>query len=99
MSDTYTPGPWHVYAGENGKQYVLAGNSPASKADIIWAPTTSPDNAGNAQLIAAAPDLLAACEQFLRYADHGNHPALASYTKTAAGGKIRWAVAKAKGVQ
>ena len=48
-------------------------------------------------LHAAAPDLLAACEQFVRIAEDGRHPNWARYMKTGAGEKMRAAIKKARG--
>lgn len=48
----------------------------------------------DARLIAAAPELLAAIEQFIRYCESGNHPKWATYLETGAGAKMRAAVNK-----
>lgn len=50
-----------------------------------------------ASVYAFAPELLEACETFLKYADNGKHPGLASYANTTAGERMRQAIAKAKG--
>jgi hypothetical protein len=59
----HTPGPWHVredyYVGRPGKlslAEVKCGDVPAEDVE---------QHRANARLIAAAPDLLAACESFL----------------------------------
>jgi hypothetical protein len=51
----------------------------------------------DAPLIAAAPAMLEALEQFVRYADGGKHQHLARYMQTVAGAKTRAAILKAKG--
>lgn len=58
-----TPAPWRVHVGQNGKLFVLGGNPKVELADVVWSETTSRHNGGNAALIAASLDLLAACEE------------------------------------
>lgn len=64
MTQKHTPGPWTVYAG-NG--YTIEQWDGDAKED-----------AANALLIAAAPDLLEACERclsiFKQLADAGKYP-------------------------
>ena len=62
MSTKHTPGPWWVEPSTSlnpSRAVVLA-----DCVDIYDAPLTS-ETAGNAALIAAAPDLLAACKAML----------------------------------
>ena len=73
MSDTqHTPGEWTVFAPENGAIHVDAGSAGAGGiCDLyhVWRDEagehifTKHDAEANAHLIAAAPELLAACEQ------------------------------------
>ena len=62
MSERHTPGPWNIGTG-----WIYAG--PVTNARIICEFKEHPGNDGNARLIAAAPDLLAALEGVLRVAD------------------------------
>jgi len=41
-------------------------------------------------------ELLAACEQFVRYAENGKHPGWATYLPTVAGAKMKAAIARAQ---
>jgi hypothetical protein len=53
MTDTHTPGPWHV----EDDQTIWAGHKLVAVAARPNVPMTA-----NARLIAAAPDLLEACQ-------------------------------------
>lgn len=68
----HTPGPWH-WTSRNGKHYlVTTGDSPheivlgwpCGMEDGSWF-TGDSYGAADARLIAAAPDLLAACQKFV----------------------------------
>lgn len=95
----HTPGPWVVIEREGG--FVI--HNPTIDSDggtdlydpIVWE-MGGIDSIGNAQLIAAAPDLLAACQKALafhnRYCDRvGPAEAWANTVHSA----LRAAVAKA----
>lgn len=67
----HTPGPWTAEPdtnGQNRRRYILS-----PRADIIGTVTTingfEKECAANARLIAAAPDLLAALDDLLLWAD------------------------------
>ena len=65
----HTPGPWR-YRDWNGDPTVVA-----VVGDGLWVVTTPNPNlvpAANARLIAAAPDLLEACEKMLEWDDAEN---------------------------
>lgn len=67
MSEKHTPGPWRLHE-QRGRTYVVAGRGVEAgefMGHLIAAETTCPDWPANARLIAAAPDLLAACEAVL----------------------------------
>ena len=83
----HTPGPWFSIATSN------IGHNAVVDADGFTVCSPSPMGAGNARLIAAAPDLLAALEAFVgaRKGD-GNGWTLDSLEALA-----REAIAKAKG--
>lgn len=64
MSKTFTQGPWHV--GGAGYQKFVYGTGKYLVADCDKIPVRyTEEMESNAQLISAAPDLLAACEQAL----------------------------------
>ncbi|MFA5377170.1 MAG: hypothetical protein WC455_15570 [Dehalococcoidia bacterium] len=68
MNTQHTPGPWEVYKGHDGKlgqTHILAHNPNTKLSDYAVAVMVD-GNEADARLIAAAPDLLAACEQALR---------------------------------
>ena len=69
----HTPGPWSI-DGPNrfGCPRITAPYKPTCTYLIAEASPDCPDDAtmqANARLIAAAPDLLAACEALLRFAE------------------------------
>lgn len=69
----HTPGPWH-YGDEhvNRREFncFSIGNGACSVAQVAVYPAISRDEAkANARLIAAAPDLLEACQTMLRLAE------------------------------
>ncbi len=61
---THTPGPWFSIATSN------IGHNAVVDADGFTICSPSPMGAGNARLIAAAPDLLDMCERLLGFAYH-----------------------------
>jgi hypothetical protein len=101
----HTPGPWiavreaaldyrhHQIDTEDGQSCVavVAGGGPVRAIDVA-------EEIANAHLIAAAPDLLAACEAVAKSLDHpdgtGWYEATLSHADVAA---IRGAIAKARG--
>ena len=83
----HTPGPWCA------NQDCIEIDGPEGPRDVTLAVVLQPDNAAaDARLIAAAPDLLAACEELLVYL--GDWDDMENDTCAAA----RKAIAKAKGV-
>lgn len=64
MSTKFTPGPWHVQRGNSSNPMV--GTDEVSIAEVLddVHPDTEQQEA-NARLIAAAPELLAACQMLL----------------------------------
>ena len=93
----HTPGPWHV----SRDQAVVFGPGGQLMADCeIFGPAMYEERYANACLIAAAPDLLAACqllegrlESLMKYGDYGfDDPA-----RDAAIIQARAAIAKATG--
>ena len=98
MSETHTPGPWRVRGGA-ASVYAFDIVGPkgedigyANQSDGADDPEVYPDGA-NARLMAAAPDLLAACRAFLA-ADPGEGY---SPLEEAAIDLMRAAIAKAEG--
>ena len=66
----HTQGPWEVMAHENGSFTVFEGGHAKNWADWSIAELNfTVQDAANAQLIAAAPDLLEACKAIAALAD------------------------------
>lgn len=90
MSEKHTRGPWVLFSDERSKLLeVLPAMRPGTIAKIIWvhAGDEGDEEAyANARLIAAAPDLLAACEL-----------ALAAMGNMSAAEVVRAALAKSRG--
>jgi len=57
---THTPGPWNVGTG-----WIYAGDTPKGTKPICEGLPITPEGDANAQLIAAAPELLEACKGIL----------------------------------
>lgn len=79
MDAKHTPGPWHVETWSYEKSQTRPENEVftiQTKADaiaqtlLLWRPDQTPHNRdeeeANARLIAAAPDLLTACEELMK---------------------------------
>jgi enoyl-CoA hydratase/carnithine racemase len=62
----HTRGPWIVASYEQGQSYVVE-SARHYRVCEVGDLNESPQNAANARLIAAAPDLLAACRAALDY--------------------------------
>ena len=80
---THTPGPWTV-ALDGDVYMIYAGDAAVAVIGI------DEQTRGDCKLIAAAPDLLAACEEAL---EDGLHDALSRSVQR----RIRAAIAQAKG--
>lgn len=66
---THTPGPWTVakYRPNSGQPFIVVVDAPSpSSGRPIAVVQGTPEAANNADLIAAAPDLLAASERAMR---------------------------------
>jgi len=87
METTHTPGPWY-YAGMR----TIGGPDDRMVADCFSTNRPRETCEANARLIAAAPELLEACEQVALAAEYGNLGTNNSAVATA-----RAAIAKAKG--
>ena len=87
----HTPGPWEVaMPGEVDEHYAVLDGF-GHTASVYGCPEEAATAFANARLIAAAPDLLAACELLLIYL--GDWDDMENETCAAA----RKAIAKAKG--
>ncbi len=70
---SFTPGPWEVESWRSGfaANVAIVGSDRSSggTCTVCWigANRTSGENEANARLIAAAPDLLAACEALVSW--------------------------------
>lgn len=100
---THTPGPWEnhgrtVYAGKSIVSLAVAEYDAERGPQYNLADHLKSDDEGlaNARLIAAAPELLEACEAVLKWAatpgNHGGNPYLQPMVKAA-----EIALAKAQG--
>lgn len=81
---SFTPGPWVVRHFPTDRSSYVVTTTPDKDGkfvgSIIAFPTTDPNHEANARLIAAAPDLLEACEAMLKEMqvwenEQGIHPA------------------------
>jgi len=61
MNARHTPGPWDAITSD-GRNYRIIGGEEAGYVAIVEAIFQPRQNAANARLIAAAPDLLEACK-------------------------------------
>ena len=67
----YTPGPWKLFKDTGNDVYQITdGHGAVVIADFV--------NKDNADLIAAAPDLLEACKAIYSYAHEAEHAPLAA---------------------
>ena len=74
----HTPGPWFTGSSPNHASRVYARRPSEGARQVAvcdceqheWLPRSREENRANARLIAAAPDLLAACEELLRLWDN-----------------------------
>lgn len=61
----HTPSPWTAEATRGGKTFeVYFGDAEAGESGAGWCTLSGANQADNARLIAAAPDLLAALREF-----------------------------------
>lgn len=95
MTTKHTPGPWNLSANEDGRTYVEASNDTADDIAALLMDHDQQQNAANARLIAAAPDLLAACKAIL--ARFELEPAGSVFPAAALQTDLRAAIAKAEG--
>ena len=72
---THTPGPWKVIGGtviitldDDGAMKQSIANTPERDGELFW------ETRHNAHLIAAAPELLEACEAAIAYLDKLDTP-------------------------
>src|SRR5688572_1364679 len=99
MSTKYTPGPWVLHIDKHGGNWryeirTKLPHNPAGGAGKHIATINSYLEAkgeANAQLIAAAPELLAACAEVLDSIDNEN------FTLEECASLLKWAIAKAEG--
>jgi len=98
----HSPAPWRSYKSDDGKVIEIG----ASGADHIWLVATLPEprdgdlrleQAANARLITASPDLLEACEFTIDLLDHLSSADFARGGDREARLKLMAAVAKARG--
>ena len=95
MTAQHTPGPWHV----NGERSIWAKNDRVAKMDQA---DGGGETLANAQLIAAAPELLEACELALEALtvtaeESVDGSRMAATARVAAKRSLRTVIAKARG--
>ena len=66
MKTEHTPAPWTIQHGESRRVYLINNRAGHAIGEIVYADTRNPSDA---QLIAAAPDLLAALDALLKMPD------------------------------
>ena len=82
--DKHTPGPWH--ADGSGYLVMAMGGGP-TVGEAFWDTLGLPENRArkvadaNMALMAAAPDLLAACQEFVRKVECGEARSKRSYAQ------------------
>lgn len=88
MTTKHTPGPWKAV----GRDVLSMHASPRSSGPLVCVVDDNDDDRwpADSALIAAAPDLLAACERLLDAVERGDH-------KAKAVDAARAAIARAKG--
>jgi hypothetical protein len=102
----HTPGPWHTLCkstnleGREPRITVAGGSRPEAfggqVAVVGWKDQSTEEAEANARLIAAAPDLLAACEESLRLMDAMAGLGGPFHPNDFAGNKLRAAIAAAR---
>jgi hypothetical protein len=65
----HTPGPWHDAEGSHGHYVAVKASTGRTIARVSW----GENDAANARLIAAAPDLLALIRAWALSDPHGTH--------------------------
>lgn len=103
----HTPGPWIYGQAVNGKEFVVGPSTHDSEGgheiayvahvtrpDPICTPESHATVEANARLIAAAPELLAACQALLAEANDPDHPHQGCHCPAC---QARAAIAKATG--
>jgi len=84
-SHCYTPGPWEILDDESGVSIVSSANAGDGRPYIvmninmecpgeIFLGCGTHEPMANARLIAAAPDLIEACEKYLDAMERYGHP-------------------------
>ena len=74
MKTEHTPAPWTIQHGESRRVYLINDRKGHAIGEIVYTDTRNPSDA---QLIAAAPDLLAALVALLDDQRDASLPALA----------------------
>ena len=104
MGTKHTPGPWHTDTGGAGCEFVIENQNQGYGAytiaeipEYLESDYTRETIAANAQLIAAAPELLEALELFVEDFTERNEPSTWMPGERAVVEQSRKAIAKAKG--
>lgn len=100
MNAKHTLGPWTWFKGNaNGKGLIrIESSCDARPSGIhISSLTRSPENEANAALIAAAPELLEACNAYIRYLQAKIDSGRFKYAEAQLKNQCLAAIAKAEG--
>lgn len=69
----HTPGPWrpgHIDHWERGEKIAVRAENIDNQPYVAFLPDLDGNVLANACLVAAAPDLLAACKRMIKHIDH-----------------------------
>lgn len=95
METKNTPGPWRYYTKPQPNGCPIVGDTKGMMVAMLAHTINESDQKetaeANAALISAAPDLLSACEEFVRKCDSGEARSTRSYKQ------MKAAIAKATG--
>ena len=106
MENKHTPGPWHLSAGTYSQRWVVDSKSPPTgKQNLIamlqshWEGNKNDTMDANANLIAAAPQMLEALEELVELKDRRHSLPVEIYqeSREKAWNKCRAAIAAVKG--
>lgn len=97
LSNTHTPGPWHLGLSQSGRRFVYSsrGEQPLMPNVKLNKTGVTREMEANARLIAAAPEMLEALKSAENFVDdHSEESYAAGQTLLA---RIRAAISKAEG--
>lgn len=69
---SHTPGPWKAHFNPDVNEWEVTSDETPFVAHVVWTAHVPDDTAANSHLIAAAPDLLEAAEEYMRTVHMGH---------------------------